>query len=135
MHVQPIPLWIQSYTGQSGSAKFVVTTLGIYPKGAFPTHMIHDAILDTSFRQLQQDYAKQKFTLTFVKDLDVNGFPGREYKAINDTGDRVGRIRIYSTPKLGMSFVAMDTPGETAERQFDVFFNSIKLDTTEPSAP
>ena|SRR5882672_8246696 len=106
-----------------------------YPKGLFPAHSVHDVMLDGRFRVLQKEFSGLKITLTFARNLDVNGFPGREYKAVNESGDRVGRLQIYSTPKRSISFLAFDSVGEAAERRFATFFNSIQIDTTEPKAP
>jgi hypothetical protein len=130
--VQPIALTHQTFSAESETARFVVTIVGSYPKGLFSGRMVHDIALDARVREIEKEFTQLKFKLTFVKNLDVNGFPGREYTAINDAGDRIARLQIYSTPKRSLSFLGMDTPGEAAEKHFATFFDSIKIDTSEP---
>jgi hypothetical protein len=118
-----IQLTRNTYLFDNRNAVYFISVLGDFPPSMIEKPSDYELQLDTGARQLSNELTPGELKL--IRNLRVGEFPGREYRLT--IGTRVGMVQTFSTGRKYYMFMVSADRSNPPQRDFEIFFSSIRL--------
>jgi len=127
LQVKPIALTSRKYESTDEARRYTAIVIGEYPEGILTSVKGQEAALDHYFIDLRREVEGEAGVVTFVRNLSIGRYPGREYRF--STGGKSGKVQVFATSKRFYRFVFLDGSDQTSSAMAERFFDSVRIQT------